>query len=1560
MIERQKKIYLCRPNGKILTQLNGVQTNSVKYDVHAKDYNSLSFNVDRLIIVDGKPIESNGYEWLCVGMNILVEGCDMFQMQEPTVVNDGIKEYKTVKANSIDYEFQEKNWVGLKVNTGSDDSLEYLIPNNTNSFGVVEQGNYITIYQGNQSGRTDHSLLHYIIEKVPGWSINDADIDGVLWDRKITIEEDNINLYALLTSVIGPKAECIFLFDTINKKIKAISKESLNESYFDTNIFISMRNLIQNIQVNTNEDSVYTVFNVAGDNNLDVGSVNYNDKYVYDLSYFMSEPWMSTATAEKIQAWADWRDEHRDEFIELSKELEEKSVKIKEIIYQVPNDGDDWQQWDQMDRENLTKAREMYVSYLNALRENADPDPSYDPVTHIYVPREDAEEDYESWLYEDNKGYYTYIEIRDYIIPNIDIAYANKGVTEDEKVDYVKTYETNWDLFGISILEGKEEGYLQQLEQLDKYKKPWNQLTPEEKTQHLNEGDYNVKHNTYAEIHDTFLPGLRARLATLRSQVSDLEDEVADIKSDINDLVEKAKISSPDWELTQEELDLFTQLCKYTDYTNKNIITTTSDDTITMIDVQKTLYDDAVSKLSEVSQPQYTFSVSTDNFFDIPQFASWKEKFELLRFMRVGIRDDYSVKLRLVGYSTNPCEVDPLLSVDFSNFVTSRSGRSDLTELLDTENNSPSKNSISIGDAGSGNAEEYATKLFQMMSRSGLLSSGFGNSGTVTSTNSSFSGVSTANLIQMYTRTGYITDAVMSEAKITDYLDAVKVNAATIQAGTLVADRILLKNDASAILYQLNNFGALSSQETKTLDGYVLTDRTILADKIVADTITAREITTDKLRGTGGWINLRDGSFWYGHGAYTNQDGFVSYKEDPIEKAAEEALAAQINNGSNSISWINGVLNIDGTITAREGSIGGFSVTTSYDSSGVGETTANSGHMFENSLYAQSQNVNYEFEVGITSGAYAAGAGYALPTTKAFYIGQINKDAAWSTATDVFYVLHDGSMYATKGTIGGWTITSTTLHSSANNTATGGVLRYTGLQIPSSGDKAITVGATNFGDWSTAPFYVRHNGEMHATSAYITGDVTANTGYIGGTGGFTIQNGKLYSGSHSAWNSAVNGVYVGTDHIALGAYNSTNQACPFQVSNAGYLVCTSGKIGGWIINASYLGAGSIGQLDSVFLWPNGTTTNYTIGGVQTTGFVITAGQNFGVTKTGAMYSQSGIIAGWTIGTNSLSKSITSSGTTYSVTLNASSNPYIQVKKEISSVAQMDWVTLQGGTATIGGEKGSVVITQSNITLQPSGTNATGEKVIMTRSSLSINNGSTTSSINGGSISASSISATTFTENGTTLSSKYAAYGHNHSGTYVPISGNSSNPMTDDLWLKQGEYVYSTSTTRPQGVSLVGLSNNDNIFLGENNHLFDVYIYGSNVYHNNGTNHLISSDKRIKNSIIDIQKARDFILLLKPRMYKLNAGTSNRFHMGFIADEVEEILPKTIGDCGVFAKFPKDADTVIDLNDENTYIKGVRYAEIIAPTVAVVQQLCAENEQLRQRIDRLEKLLSERQ
>ena len=124
--------------------------------------------------------------------------------------------------------------------------------------------------------------------------------------------------------------------------------------------------------------------------------------------------------------------------------------------------------------------------------------------------------------------------------------------------------------------------------------------------------------------------------------------------------------------------------------------------------------------------------------------------------------------------------------------------------------------------------------------------------------------INTAKIKDLFVQVGLIRDAVIDGARITGYLDAVTVNAASITAGTLVADRIAIRGDTTALVYALNNYGQITSQEVDTLDGYILTDRTVNADKIVAHSITANELTVNNIVGTNGWINLAQGTFNYG------------------------------------------------------------------------------------------------------------------------------------------------------------------------------------------------------------------------------------------------------------------------------------------------------------------------------------------------------------------------------------------------------------------------------------------------------------------------------------------------------------------------------------------------------------------------------------------------------------------------------------------------------------------------------------------------------------------------
>lgn len=122
---------------------------------------------------------------------------------------------------------------------------------------------------------------------------------------------------------------------------------------------------------------------------------------------------------------------------------------------------------------------------------------------------------------------------------------------------------------------------------------------------------------------------------------------------------------------------------------------------------------------------------------------------------------------------------------------------------------------------------------------------------------------------------------------------------------------------------------------------------------------------------------------------------------------------------------------------------------------------------------------------------------------------------------------------------------------------------------------------------------------------------------------------------------------------------------------------------------------------------------------------------------------------------------------------------------------------------------------------------------------------------------------------------------------------------------------------------------------------DATEFKKTVYTPSGT--VSKSDKNSKHdvNILDIRNCKNFIMSLKPSRYKYNDGTSNRFHHGFIAQEVKEAMGND--DWGVYV------DTSINSeNDEEDY-KALRYEEIIADLVGTVQYQQQEIDTLKQQL-----------
>jgi hypothetical protein len=146
-------------------------------------------------------------------------------------------------------------------------------------------------------------------------------------------------------------------------------------------------------------------------------------------------------------------------------------------------------------------------------------------------------------------------------------------------------------------------------------------------------------------------------------------------------------------------------------------------------------------------------------------------------------------------------------------------------------------------------------------------------------------------------------------------------------------------------------------------------------------------------------------------------------------------------------------------------------------------------------------------------------------------------------ASAPFRVTNAGALTATSGTIGGWTLGTTSLTAGSAGTTVG---------LDSGGtNPAIYAGSATPG---SAPFRVTNAGALTATSGTIGGWTLGTTSLTAGSAGTTV------------------GLDSGGTNPAIYAGSATPGSAPFRVTNAGALTATSGTIGGWTLSDTSLTA----------------------------------------------------------------------------------------------------------------------------------------------------------------------------------------------------------------------------------------------------------------------------------------------------------------------------------------------------------------------------------------------------
>ena len=120
------------------------------------------------------------------------------------------------------------------------------------------------------------------------------------------------------------------------------------------------------------------------------------------------------------------------------------------------------------------------------------------------------------------------------------------------------------------------------------------------------------------------------------------------------------------------------------------------------------------------------------------------------------------------------------------------------------------------------------------------------------------------------------------------------------------------------------------------------------------------------------------------------------------------------------------------------------------------------------------------------------------------------------------------------------------------------------------------------------------------------------------------------------------------------------------------------------------------------------------------------------------------------------------------------------------------------------------------------------------------------------------------------------------------------------------------------------------------------------------------DERRKNSIeYDLTAYEGLFDRLKPTQFKMNNGTSDRFHIGFISQDVEKALDEVGLNSLDFAGFIKSPvykedkkGREIEGSEIVDYRYGLRYEEFIALNTHMIQKLMARVSELESKLEAL--------
>ena len=691
------KLYLCETDKQRMCQL---ETTAMSGSFKFNAYSELTFTVGRTYtnMVTGETQVNPFYDKIEALRLVYLEGFGYFEIQDPEIVSDGIKEVKNVTAYGLEYTLSQKYLEHFNINTGEADSVEVIVAGGSRIVPV-------TLY--NQA-YPKLSLLHLALEKIYGWKIGHIDESLKTMSRQFEISRasvydfivqdicekfncfanfdtinNTINLYAeaLITKHIGDGTSNTFLVSPPYDSIGSVSVDSYkttkytydsetgylvfdtppengarieitdgSQEKWQTDVYVSFDNLAQEVNVSYSAEDIKTVLTVKGADDLDIREVNMGLPYIVDLSYYYTVDWMGKDLYDAYTKYLQTCGAAQSKFAENSEHMLEIAGYITYETQRLSL------QYSIAENVTSTTVGTYYVRGGTApdyyYKEVKLPDEYNANIERYYMlSGTDLNEDKFSKLYAAIQTYFVSKDEKDVAaidelkesftfmevntLESLSSALSKAANLEQKNTAILSFFDAMWDQLGRTPLDSL---YLQPYKKIESTNTEagWNETS-------------NDNYWRYYPV-TLVIQSLEKEIEDRKMVIEKYQAQYNALQSENNQIANSTSIYN---NFTHEQLIRLSPFLREDEYTDDNFVETDADTIEILMKTKQELLECGKIELAKLCEPKLAFSMDMANIYALAEFEPIVVQFQLGNLINVVIRPDYIKKARLLAVDIN-------------------------------------------------------------------------------------------------------------------------------------------------------------------------------------------------------------------------------------------------------------------------------------------------------------------------------------------------------------------------------------------------------------------------------------------------------------------------------------------------------------------------------------------------------------------------------------------------------------------------------------------------------------------------------------------------------------------------------------------------------------------------------------------------------------------------------------------------------------------------------------------------------------------------------------------